>query len=73
MNTKSYSKGARKTNFWLAKELKLKCKKPTCFNYQVVADGKICIKGINMIYIKLLNSTVILRPVPKNGNAMLMP
>lgn len=36
-------KGIQKV--WPAKSLKLECTKPKCFNCQVVADCKICIKG----------------------------
>lgn len=42
---KRIQKVLEERGLWPAKGLKLECTKPKCFNCQVVADCKICIKG----------------------------
>lgn len=43
--SKDIQKVLEEQNLWPAKGLKLECTKPKCFNCQVVADCKICVKG----------------------------
>lgn len=60
-------------NFWPAKGLKLKYRKPKYFNYQITIDYKIYIKTINIIYIKLLDNIIVSQYISKFGNTKLIP
>ena len=42
---KGIQKVLEERNLWPVKGLKLECSKPKCFNCQVAADCKICVKG----------------------------
>lgn len=51
----------------------MKCFKLNFFNYQVTIDCKICIKNINIIYLRFLISIIILLLIPKVRNTIYMP
>ena len=45
LTQKGIQKVLEEWNLWPAKGLKLECLKPKCFNCQLVAECKICVKG----------------------------
>lgn len=56
---------------WPTRGLNLECPKPKCFNCQVAADCKICIKGHNATCVKFHKITVY-PTVPKIDDAILV-